>query len=312
MNERDPDLHKLYREHSREEPPSALDAAILAAAHRAVASGPRKGGAEATRPQRWWMPLAAAAAIGVVAIGIVQQAPKETAIDATSVATAPATAPSSAPVQQAPAAAAESQPAPPADVGVLAKKQKEGEAPASRTPPPVANAPKRASEEKLAAARENKVAAEPVPFPAAPALQKPAPQKTEADATKRDAPMEQSFAESRKDTARDERQVPAGAVAQAPAAAPAPAPPPASVARLRAQSDAASSAGQSGKMRNEQKNAEEDMRSLARDPDAWIVRIRKLRDDGNVAQAQRELKEFRALVPDAERRLPPDLRSLQP
>ena len=316
MNERDPDLHKLYREHSREEPPSALDASILAAAHRAVASAPRKAGAEATRPQRWWMPLAAAAAIGVVAIGIVQQAPKETAIDATSVATAPATPPSSAPVQQAPAAAAESQPAPPADVGALAKKQKEAEAPASRTPPPVANAPKRASEEKLAAARENKVAAEPVPFPAAPALQKPAPQKTEADAVKRDAPMEQSFAESRKDTARDERQVPAGAVAQAPAAAPAPAPapapPPASVARMRAQSDSASSAGQSGKMLSEQKNVEEDMRTLARDPDAWILRIRKLRDDGNVAQAQRELKEFRALVPDAERRLPPDLRNLQP
>ena len=311
MNERDADLHKLYREHSREEPPSALDAAILAAAHRAVASGPRKGGAEATRPQRWWMPLAAAAAIGVVAIGIVQQAPKETAIDTTSVATAPATAPSSAPVQQPPVAAAESQPPPPADVGALAKKQKEAEAPASRPPPPVVNAPKRASEEKLAAARENKVAAEPVPFPAAPAFQKPAPQKTEADAAKRDAPMEQSFAESRKDTARDERQAATGAVAQAPAAAPAPAPPPpASAARLRAQSDAVSSAGQSRNMRNEQKNVEEDMRTLARDPDAWIVRIRKLRDDGNVAQAQRELKEFRALVPDAERRLPPDLRSL--
>ena len=314
MNERDPDLHKLYREHSREEPPSALDAAILAAAHRAVASGPRKGGAEATRPQRWWMPLAAAAAIGVVAIGIVQQAPKETAIDATSVATAPATAPSSAPVQQAPAAAAESQPAPPADVGALAKKQKEAEAPASRPPPPVVNAPKRASEEKLAAARENKVAAEPVPFPAAPALQKPAPQKAEADAAKRDAPMEQSFAESRKDTARDERQAAArrgcastcrragtGAGTTSRIGGP-----PARAKRRREQRRTVREDA------NEQKNVDEDMRTLARDPDAWIVRIRKLRDDGNLAQALRELKEFRALVPDAERRLPPDLRSLQP
>jgi hypothetical protein len=51
---------------------------------------------------------------------------------------------------------------------------------------------------------------------------------------------------------------------------------------------------------------------LARDPDAWIVRIRKLRDEGNTAQALRELREFRALVPDAEKRLPPDLKSLQP
>src|SRR4030095_14767926 len=100
MNERDPELEKLYREHSRGEPPSALDAKILAAAHRAVASGPQKIGAEATRPQRWWMPLAAAAAIGVVAIGFIQQVPKETAIDATSVATAPTT-PAPAPERNA-------------------------------------------------------------------------------------------------------------------------------------------------------------------------------------------------------------------
>ena len=54
------------------------------------------------------------------------------------------------------------------------------------------------------------------------------------------------------------------------------------------------------------------MQTLARDPDAWIARIRKLRDEGNTAQALRELREFRALVPDAERKLPADLKSLQP
>ena len=46
----------------------------------------------------------------------------------------------------------------------------------------------------------------------------------------------------------------------------------------------------------------------ARDPDAWIARIRKLRDEGRTAEALRELKEFRASVPDAEKRLPADLR----
>ena len=75
--------------------------------------------------------------------------------------------------------------------------------------------------------------------------------------------------------------------------------------RLRAQSDAV------GKVEQD-KGVEQEMRTLARDPDAWIARIRKLRDAGNTGQALRELKEFRALVPDAERRLPPDLRSLQP
>jgi len=58
------------------------------------------------------------------------------------------------------------------------------------------------------------------------------------------------------------------------------------------------------------KNVESEMRELSRDPDAWIARIRKLRDAGNTEQALRELKEFRALVPDAERKLPADLRGL--
>jgi hypothetical protein len=50
----------------------------------------------------------------------------------------------------------------------------------------------------------------------------------------------------------------------------------------------------------------------ARDPDAWIARIRKLRDEGQTAEALRELKEFRDNVPDAEKRLPPDLRDWKP
>ena len=52
----------------------------------------------------------------------------------------------------------------------------------------------------------------------------------------------------------------------------------------------------------------EALRAKARDPQAWIARIRKLRDEGNVAEAQRELRDFRAAFADAETRLPPDLR----
>jgi hypothetical protein len=333
MNERDPELEKLYREHSREEPPSALDAKILAAAHRAVESGPRKVG-EATRPQRWWMPLAAAAAIGVVAIGVIQQVPKETAIDATSVATAPTT--------PAPAPARDVAPPPPAqekattnerdslplDANALAKKQKEAVVNASPPPPPAAApaakpAMPRSSMETEQTRRENKVVAdrlagadkplaEPTPFPAAPERQ-----KTEVAASveaKRDMPMEQSITDARKDAFREgQRQAaaPAGAPAPpattAPPPAPAPAPAQLSADRMRAQSQtgAAGAIAQS-------KNVDEEMRAFARDPDAWIARIRKLRDEGNTAQALRELKEFRALVPDAERRLPADLRALQP
>ena len=45
------------------------------------------------------------------------------------------------------------------------------------------------------------------------------------------------------------------------------------------------------------------------DVDAWIVRIRKLHDDGKLADAAKELVAMRAAVPDADRRLPPELRA---
>jgi hypothetical protein len=80
----DPAIDALLRAHSAEMPPAELDAAILAAARRAVQSAPREAesNAEATRPWRWWMPLAAAATIGAIAISVLQLAPKQP--DATS------------------------------------------------------------------------------------------------------------------------------------------------------------------------------------------------------------------------------------
>jgi hypothetical protein len=80
----DPALDALLRAHSAETPPSELDATILAAAHRAVRSAPLEAeqSAEATRPWRWWMPLAAAATIGAITIGVLQLSPKQP--DATS------------------------------------------------------------------------------------------------------------------------------------------------------------------------------------------------------------------------------------
>ncbi len=355
MNERDPKLEEALRAHLREEPPSALDAKILAAAHQAVASGPRKAGSEATRPQRWWMPLAAAAAIGVIAIGVVQQMPKDSAIDATSVTSAPVPAPVPAPApkiaekvapsaEQAPASAvapmqqpaptqqpapastpaAVPAPAPARDASAMPKKQKEAEmarstepstaSPPRAVPPPPAAAPAPApaaappASTGLFASRENKAVAEPAPFPASPP---PLLQKTETASAeaKRDEPREAQLADARKDTfANRQSSAAAGAAAPVPppAAAPAAAPPaPSFAARTRSQENAGAIAQQSAKAGSEYD-------ALARDPDAWIVRIRKLRDEGNTAQAVRELREFRALVPDAERKLPQDLKSLQP
>ena len=75
----DPALDALLRAHSDETPSAEVDATILAAAHRAVRSAPVEAGtsAEASRPWRWWMPLAAAATIGAITIGVLQLAPKE-------------------------------------------------------------------------------------------------------------------------------------------------------------------------------------------------------------------------------------------
>src|SRR3954451_22698959 len=91
----DPELDALLRGHSTDAPPAAVDAAILAAAHRAVESARRSAAnrsAQATRPWRWWMPLAAAATIGAIAIGMLQLAPKESDSTATIVTDTPQTA----------------------------------------------------------------------------------------------------------------------------------------------------------------------------------------------------------------------------
>lgn len=46
-------------------------------------------------------------------------------------------------------------------------------------------------------------------------------------------------------------------------------------------------------------------------PDQWIARIRRLRDDGKRQEAIDELARFRATFPDADARLPEDLRTLR-
>ncbi len=45
------------------------------------------------------------------------------------------------------------------------------------------------------------------------------------------------------------------------------------------------------------------------DVDAWIARIRKLHDDGKLADAAKELNMLRAAIPDTDSRLPPELRA---
>jgi hypothetical protein len=94
LDDRSP-LSGMYRTGSREEPPAALDAAILAEARRALAP----------RPRRWAIPLSAAAAILLaVGLGIVMTregvnpiAPAPVSPESTAAAKPEAAAPSLAP-----------------------------------------------------------------------------------------------------------------------------------------------------------------------------------------------------------------------
>lgn len=70
-----PRFDTAWRRASDEEPPQALDAAIRAAARRELGARPQPADLalrEARRPERWWFPLAAAATIGAIALGLLQ------------------------------------------------------------------------------------------------------------------------------------------------------------------------------------------------------------------------------------------------
>lgn len=62
MSEVDKDLSERYRTTARDEPPAQVDAAILAAAKRAVTSQPRPAGAPRSL-RRWYVPVSLAAVI---------------------------------------------------------------------------------------------------------------------------------------------------------------------------------------------------------------------------------------------------------
>ncbi len=401
---RDDALAKAWRARSQDLPPPALDATILAAAHRAVGSGPRNAGKqarEATRPQRWWMPLAAAATIGVVAIGILQIAPqapvdivvgeraevasrvvpvvpaapakdaapgnvaaklKETA-PATSIAPArsaePATAAPSiaerAPVAQAnQAAAVAPAPAPPA-AAALADARRQNAAALSMPAPepfPADPLPRKADAPTTARQNARKDAEE----------AKRAPAPSEDTATRSDDRAPSAPASTQSAVPASTPTVPHVAAAPpAPLAAPAPAPmvaqvpaPPAArppapsmlapapmkkESMAEASGSLATAPGAAGAAKpatttrereaaRDETNARNapaaspelarsnlspaEWQTLARDPDAWIARLRKLRAEGRVAEAVAELREFRRYVPDAETRLPADLRQWVP
>lgn len=265
----DPALDRLLRAEASALPPAALDAKILAAAHRAVASAPRS--AEATRPWRWWMPLAAAATIGAIAIGVLQLVPSEHESAPAVVSDMPATTGAPANVVPAPA------PAPSGQLQPSAPKV------SAETAAPPAAAPVRKKASEPAAAPEPfpgaraPLAQESAPAPASPPAQEsaqaPASPPPASAAGAPSAPAAKIRAES---TRRDAGQSAAGAVDSA--AAPA-------LARSADKRDP-----QAGRA------------------DEFIARIRRLRSEGKIEEAAQALTAFRVAFADADARLPPDLR----
>ena len=72
MSEIDPELDATWRAASREQPPTALDDAIRAAARREAGAKPGR-----LRAAPRWLPFAAAATVAAIAVGIVQMTPPE-------------------------------------------------------------------------------------------------------------------------------------------------------------------------------------------------------------------------------------------
>ena len=226
---------------------------------------------------------------------------------------APPPPPAAPPASTAPPAAATGARDTPAVVGKLAERMPD--------PFPAAPAPRKAE------SAEFKAAAPAADGPAAAGAA--AGRVAQAARTEPTAAVAEDKRElARKDAAEADRQMaaaappamaaPAPPAARAPApaglAAPRAAPPP--VAEMRARENASvrdtsrEQVAPAASALAKRAAPAEDARTKARDPDAWIAQIRKLLDEGRTAEAIRELRDFREFVPDAERRIPPDLREL--
>ncbi|HEX7271747.1 MAG TPA: hypothetical protein VF420_06320 [Casimicrobiaceae bacterium] len=289
--ERDSRVDAAWRSASREEPSAVIDEAIRAAARRAVEARPR-----GSRDKHWWYPLAAAATVAVIAVGLLQLTPPEEVApvavtgtigglkrDADAAAT-PSASPASAPPMPAPAA-----PAPPRDsapaLAVTAvdraapgrgtlKKEIEQAAPASS-----AGTPQGAPRSE--------------PFPATSEPQSRAAQAPPAPPREADVPPPPGTG--------TEMQNAPGAAQSLPSAA-----------RKDARALGAVPLTQgSGSSARAQAFAPTKPKTAPRDVDDWVKLIRDLRGEGRFDDAARELAAFRdAYGERADALLPADLREL--
>ena len=350
---RDPRFDAAWSTVSNEEPSPALDATILAAAHREVGAKPQSLAAQAAvRARRRWWPLAAAATVAVIAIGVVQRAGHDDLVPLPSGSTVVSDMPTqpTKSVEESPERTdAQRRAAPSAPVPLQKKAEPFAAAPApsEKKSEPTRAAP--APSEKKSEPTSDAPAPAPEPFPAGKAKLDAAAARDAAPGTLasrsardtdtgRAAPVEEQAARQPA-----QRQVPPansapigpiaeraaessalqrseGGAASAKLVAP---PMPSPAAPMPAAAAFADGTRASAPAGNRVAplagpgtvGAAENARSKDRMPlpvADWIALIRRLRAEGNSAEAARELAAFRTAHADHEKLLPPDLRDWHP
>ena len=314
MSEVDSKLDAAWRAASREEPPTAIDDALRAAARRAVDAGPSR-----SRHMRSW-PLAAAAVVAVLAIGIVQMTPPEQVAPPTILADN-ASRQEAARKQQAmvaPSATAAIDAAPRADAPAAA-----APAPVDRTnnaprkvPAPPPRPPEMPADKPPAAVPSNtgSVAAgatAPAPERDVAALKSKLDEGTPDALAKKERaepfPAAPTEAKNATDTLAPSPSAPSVAAADKPAQSPGA---PALAARAARSNEPAAAAPQQLAKTAPERERAKDAAPLS--PEEWIKRIRRMQDEGRKDDVVKELAAFRAAYKErADALLPLDLREMK-
>lgn len=281
---RDPSIDAAYRASARDEPPPALDARILAAAHRAVEARPAP--IRRSFAQRWRIPVALAATVVLSATVTLMVYESERAPPI--------------PEELSPGQFREDRAAPEAAAGRDApdkeSEAREGKLPALQERPRRESAPavprlgtpadedvpRQLRSQKPDRTMSNEAKSAPAPFPAEPA-RPAAPPAAEAPRAKDGV-----------EGLTKKREVPGAASAPAAEAETAP-----SITRERAFIDRPAG-------RAERDASAGAAQSALRSPEDWIAEIRRMRQAGRTDDANRLLAEFRERFPDQP--LPEDLR----
>jgi hypothetical protein len=290
-------LARAWREASREEPSPATDAAVRAAARRAVHAGPRAR--HGPFSARWRVPLSVAALLvvsGTLTLLVAERREHvpEAALDA------PSARPPAAPA------------APPTAPAPRAEEQKSAEALAPDTAPGAGAPRARQLPVSPQAADESRKALRDAPEKrgtVAPHAAREVPPLESAPAPATPAAPAREYADTRAPAATQSRSD-EGAIGEQDAAGAKKDPVPQALPQrereqARAKADAATEAVQGKREGFESGNALPPAVEPPLEPKPWLERILALRREGRLPEADRSLREFRRRYPDYP--LPPEL-----